>query len=239
MSILIQLAIGLCMFAPSVLIPNFLQQLQGHTPSQAGVLMAARGAGSVAAMLIAGRIADKVDTRAMMLAGLLVTAAAIWQMSYFSLSTPPVYILLTGLAQGLGMPLAFLPISFVAFSTLPDSSRAEGSMLMTLARSMGGSAGVTASVAYVSHSAQVNSSYIAEHFTPFAVDRWAMVGDSPGANAATALLMAEIDRQALSIAYVNNFRLLAILVLCCTPLLLLFRRSARHPTEADRVIDAH
>ncbi len=233
-AILIQLGIGAFVLSPSVLLPSFLQQLQGYTPAQAGVLMAARGVSSIGAMFLSGRLATTVDPRGTLLAGIGIVAASLWMMAGFSIDTPARDFVLVGLVQGFGIPLAFMPITFVAFATLPDSSRTEAGVLLTLVRNIGGSAGISTAIALLSRSAQVNQSYLSEHFTPYAGERWQALGSLPGANLPTGGLVGEIGRQALAIAYANDFHLLAAATLLAVPCILLLRRAQRPAPSAAK-----
>ncbi|HXQ30954.1 MAG TPA: DHA2 family efflux MFS transporter permease subunit [Steroidobacteraceae bacterium] len=224
-SLLVQFSVGMFVFSPSLLLPSFLQQLQGYTAAQAGILLAARGGASIVAMLISGRLANRLDARPTMLAGLLIVSGSLWMMASFSVDTPARDFLIAGVVQGFGIPFVFMPLTLVAFATLPDSSRTEAGVLLTLVRNVGGSAGISAVVALLARSAQVNQSYLAERFTPYAVERWQMVGAAPGANVATGTLLAEINRQALAIAYSNDFHLLAGAAFLCLPLVLMLRHA--------------
>jgi DHA2 family multidrug resistance protein len=239
-ALLVQLCIGTFVYSPAVLLPTFLQQIKGYTATQAGVLLAARGVSSVVAMFICGRFASRLDPRPVMLVGLVTVAASLWQMSMFSVDTPAWDFFMAGLVQGFGIPLVFLTLTIVGFATLPAKSRTEAGVLFTLARNIGGSAGIAAVVAMLSRSAQVNRSYLAEHFTPYSVDRWRIVGALPGANETTAAIVAEIDRQARAIAYSNVFHVLIGLALLCTPLVLMLRhsRSDSVPRSSSEVTSA-
>ena len=99
-------------------------------------------------------------------------------------------------------------------------------------RNIGGSAGISIAVALLSRSAQVNQSYLTEHFTPYSTDRWQALGGPPGADAATGELLAEIGRQALAIAYCNDFYLLAMASLLCVPLVLMLKRASAQRAPA-------
>ena len=64
-----------------------------------------------------------------------------------------------------------------------------------------------------------------------------MLGSAPGDNAATQALFAEIGRQALAIAYSNDFYLLAGATVLCVPLVLMLKRAkpagqSSAPTES-------
>jgi DHA2 family multidrug resistance protein len=236
MCLLIQGAVGAFVMSPSVLLPVFLQQLQGYTPTQAGVLMASRGASAVVAMLVVSRMPPRFDVRYTMLSGVLMIAVTLWWMATFSIDTPASYFGVAGLFLGFGMPMTFIPTQLIAFSTLPDSSRTEAGVLLRLAVNVGGSVGISLVVAQLARSAQVNQSYLSEYFTAYSLDRWQMIGATPGANVATEGLVGEVSRQALALAYSNDFRLLAATSLICVPLILLMRKvkkSGELPSAAD------
>ena len=236
-ALLIQLGIGLVVYAPSVLLPSYLQQLQGYTPAQAGVLIASRGVASIIAMMLMGRFVGRFEPRRTIVTGLAIVSLSLWMMASFSLDTPARDFVIAGFIQGFGMPLTFMPIIFVAFATLPDSSRTEAGVLLTLVRNVGGSAGIAATVALLARSAQMNQSYLAEHFTAYSVDRWQAIGGTAGADAATGGLIMEIGRQAMAIAYSNDFYLLAGVSLLSVPLVLLLRRARPASAKPDPAAD--
>jgi MFS transporter, DHA2 family, multidrug resistance protein len=232
-ALLIQLGIGLVVYAPSVLLPSYLQQLQGYTPAQAGVLIASRGAASIVAMMLMGRFVGRFEPRRTIVAGLGIVSLSMWMMASFNLDTPARDFVIAGSIQGFGMPLTFMPIIFVAFATLPSSSRTEAGVLLTLVRNVGGSAGIAATIALLARSAQMNQSYLTEHFTAYSVDRWQALGGPAGADAATGGLLAAIGRQAMAIAYSNDFYLLAGVSLLSVPLVLLLRRARPAPANEE------
>jgi DHA2 family multidrug resistance protein len=106
-------------------------------------------------------------------------------------------------------------------------------VLLTLLRNMGASVGVSATVAMLARSAQINQSYLSERFTAYATDRWQALGGAPGANLATGALVREIGRQAAAIGYANDFFLLAACTLVTLPLVLALRGPRPAPVPAQ------
>jgi DHA2 family multidrug resistance protein len=222
---------ALSVMSPAVLLPAYLQVLQGYSPTQAGELLAVRGAASIAAMLLAGRLVGRVDLRLPMAGGVLAAAVSLWLMGGFTIDTPASHVALAGFVQGFGSPFAFVPLSVVAYATLQPGQRAEAGALLTLARNTFASISISISVAALARSTQVNSSYLAEHFTPYSTERWQILGMTPGPNTATAQLLASINHQAAGIAYSNVFYWLAALTVATLPLLFLVkfdRTDLRH-----------
>jgi DHA2 family multidrug resistance protein len=222
-SLVIMFAIGLALIAPSVLLPSFLQQLQGYTPTQAGEMMAARGIASIVAMQVVARLGALIGPRATMAIGVVTAALSLLMMGQFSVDTPAHAVILAAALQGFGVPLVFMPLLVVGFATLRRRAQTEAGSLMTLLRNVGSSIGVSATVALLARSAQANQSYLVENFTAYSATRWQAAGIVPGADAATGALVGEIARQAAGIAYANDFIVLGASTLLTLPLVFLLR----------------
>jgi DHA2 family multidrug resistance protein len=225
-SVGMMLFIGVALLAPTVLLPPFLQQLQGYPVLDAGWLMAARGASAFAAMGLAGRLVGRVDPRVLMSGGLIAMGLAMWMMAGFNLDTPWQTVAAANLLMGLGMPPIFVPMSVVAYATLPQSLRAEAGALLTLVRNIGSGIGVSLAVALLARSTQMNQSYLVEKLSIFDTDRWGPLVRAAGDNAGVAA-MSEISRQAAAIAYASDFRVMAFAMFAAIPLALLIRVKAR------------
>jgi len=228
--------IGLSIVTPSVLVPTFLQSLQGYSPMQAGNLQAVRGVAAVVAVLIAGRLAGRLEPRFIISLGVVVSAASLLMLSRFVLDTPRHDILLATFVVGLASPFIFVPLSVAAYATLQAARRAEAGVMLTLVRNIGSSIGISVSVSTLARSTQINTSYLAEHFSAYDVERWQALGSGAGANVATARIAAEIGRQAAVIAYSNVYHLLAVATIVVLPLIWFMRErtaAPRSPAETS------
>jgi DHA2 family multidrug resistance protein len=226
-SVGMMLFVGIALLAPTVLQPSFLQQLQGYPVLDAGWLMAARGASAFVAMGLAGRLVGRVDPRIMMSSGLAFMGIAMWMMGRFNFDTPWQTVVAANLLMGLGMPPIFVPMSVVAYATLPQALRAEAGALLTLVRNIGSGIGVSATVALLARSMQTNQSYMVENLSIFDTARWGPLVQAAGDNAGIAA-MSEISRQAAAIAYANDFRMMGLVMFAAIPLALLIRVKAKN-----------
>ncbi|TGV79669.1 EmrB/QacA family drug resistance transporter, partial [Mesorhizobium sp. M2D.F.Ca.ET.145.01.1.1] len=66
--------IGITYLASLALMTPYLQTLMGYPVVTAGIVMGPRGLGTMACMFLVGRLIGKVDTRWLLLIGLLITA---------------------------------------------------------------------------------------------------------------------------------------------------------------------
>ena len=73
--------IGLTYYASLALQPPYLQNLMNYPIVAAGLVLGPRGIGTMAAMLVVGKIVGRVDTRLMLGVGLGITAWAFYAMT--------------------------------------------------------------------------------------------------------------------------------------------------------------
>jgi DHA2 family multidrug resistance protein len=219
---------GVMMFAGLALLPPLLQTLLGYSVLQSGFLTAPRGIGTLVSMIVVGRLTNRVDARLLVLTGLLLLSFSLWQMSGFSLEMDRKPVIVSGLVQGLSLGLIFVPMNTVAFGTLATKFRTTAAALFNLSRSIGGSIGISIMTLMLARNIQVSHSDLAAHITPYSlppVDPVITQGLPPVTDAALMMMDAEINRQALMIAYIDDFKLMMILTLCVVPLLLLLKKG--------------
>ncbi len=218
--------IGILLFSTMALLPPMMQTLLGYPVLTSGLVSMPRGLGSFVAMFAVGRLIGKVDTRLILFSGLVISCAALWQMLHFDLSMTVWPFVTSGIIQGLGIGLLFVPLSTLAFATIPPNLRPEGSGVYTLIRNLGSSVGISIMNALVvSNTQTMHASLAAKVVTSDAVVRSALPKMfNPATAAGITSLNGEITRQASMVAYVDDFRLMLIITIACMPMLLLMRK---------------
>src|SRR5262245_17736183 len=163
-ALVLMFVVGLTMLSPTVLAPTFLQSFQGYSAAEAGATQASRGLGAIVAVLIAGRLTDRLPARYLIAFGVLMAFSSLLMFSGISVDTPREYVWLAGFVGGFGPPLFFVPLSVAAFSTMRTDQRAEAGVLLTLSRTIGSSIGISIAVSLLARWTQVNQSYLVESF---------------------------------------------------------------------------
>jgi DHA2 family multidrug resistance protein len=228
--ILFVFILGLTYYASMALQPPYLQGLMNYPVLTAGLVMGPRGIGTMASMLIVGRLVSRVDTRILLGIGLSITAWSFYLMTGWTPDVSQATIIGVGLVQGAGLGFLFVPLSAATLSTLPAESRTDGAGLYSLSRNIGSSVGISVVNALLTRNTQVNHAAIAQHVTavnralenPAIAHAW-----SPFTAAGRAALDAVITTQAQIIAYIDDYKLLMIATLAVIPLVLVFRRPPR------------
>ncbi len=225
--------VGIILLASLALLPPMLSHLFNHPTVTTGVVMAPRGVGTMISMLLVGRLVQKVDARLLVVVGLLLTALSLYYMTGFSPQMDDWWIVATGIIQGLGLGLVFVPLSTVAFATLEVRFRTDAASLFSLVRNIGSSIGISVVTMFLIRNTQINHAELAAHITPFnpalyVVSPLAAQGDP------TALSQMDlmVNAQAAMISYVDDFKLMMIVTLCAIPLALLLRKPQATPVAA-------
>jgi len=222
--------VGLTYYASMALQPPYLQELMGYPVVTAGIVMGPRGVGTMASMLIVGRLVGRLDTRILLAIGLGLTAWSFNQMTGWTPDVSQGTIIGVGVVQGAGLGFLFVPLSAATLSTLPQKERTEGAGLYNLSRNIGSSVGISVVNSLLTQNTQANHAAIVPHVTsvnrafenPAVAQAW-----NPLTAAGRAALDAVITRQAQIIAYIDDYKLLMIATLCVIPLLVVFKRPAK------------
>jgi DHA2 family multidrug resistance protein len=156
-------------------------------------------------------------------------------MSLFTTYVPPSLIVGTGVIQGFGLGFIFVPLSTVAYATLAPQYRAEAAGFFSLIRNMGSSIGISMVMTVLSRNMQINHAYLSEFVTPFSTR--VSLNQVPGAleqqaGSVLQMLDAEVSRQAATIAYVNDFRLMMWIVIAAAPLVFFLRKEKPNQESA-------
>jgi MFS transporter, DHA2 family, multidrug resistance protein len=220
--------IGLTYYASLALQPPYLQDLMDYPIVTAGLVLGPRGIGTMAAMMVVGKLIGRADTRILLGVGLGLTAWSFYAMTGWTPDVSQMTIVVVGVVQGIGLGFLFVPLSAVTLSTLSNEQRAEGAGLYSLSRNIGSSIGISVVNSLLIQNTQVNHADIMPHvaainriFADPAIARfW-----NPLTAAGRAALDAMITRQAQIIAYIDDYKLLMIATLVVIPLLIVFKRT--------------
>jgi len=227
-SMVFMAATGVLLLAGLALLPPLLQNLYGYSVLQSGYLTAPRGVGTLISMLIAGRATGKVDARLLVGFGVVLMGVSLYMMTGFAIDQPSRPVIVSGVVQGLGLGLIFVPLQTLAFETLAPRMRTTGAALLNLSRNIGGSVGISIVSAQLVRMTQVAHADIASHVTEQSIpmaDPTLMQTIAPQGDVALAMINAEVTRQAVFIAYLDDFKLMMIVTFAVLPLLLFMKRG--------------
>ncbi len=219
---------GLLSLAPLVMLPPFLQGLQGYPITTVGILMAPRGLGMMFAMVLFGRMGDKIDPRIWVTAGFIFLGISSFAMSGWNLQVSSWQVSWTGWLQGMGAGLVIAPLGLLTFATLDMRHRTEASSIWNLIRSLGSAMGLAIALAVLVRMSGTSHAALSAFINPYNKILWSMGGGwmPEEGNGALAMVESEITRQAAMIGYLDVFLMSAIASVLVLPLILLIRNPA-------------
>jgi len=220
---------GVLLLAGLALLPPLLQNMYGYSVLQSGILTAPRGVGTLISMLLAGRLTGKIDARLLVAIGVVLMGVSLYMMTGFAIDQPSRPVIMSGVVQGLGLGLIFVPLQSLAFETLLPRMRTTAAALLNLSRNIGGSIGISVVSTQLVRMTQVSHADLAQNITqqtiPTANPEILQTIAPVAGPAALTYINAEVTRQALFIAYLDDFKLMMIVTFAVLPLLLLMKRG--------------
>jgi DHA2 family multidrug resistance protein len=233
---------GLVLFSTMALSSPYLQNVIGYPIITAGLLLASRGCGTFVAMMLVGRLMRTIEARTLIISGLSLTALSLFYMTGWTDQTGVPEIVTVSIVQGFGFGLVFVPLSTVAFLTLPTQLRTDGTSMLTLMRNVASSIGISVVIAQLTEGSRRVHAVLVEHVNPFnhamqMPDVSGMINMSTDTGRAMADAMVNV--QAQIIAFSLDYQMVMLFIVCVIPLAIIIgstkaslRKQAAGPEHA-------
>jgi DHA2 family multidrug resistance protein len=234
---------GFGFYASMLLLALYTQKLMGYDAWTSGLVLAPSGLGQAVMLLVVGYAVNRFDQRIVLAFGVLMNGLATFLMSNVTLSIDFWSLALPRLIQGVGMGCIFVPLQMLAFASVPIRHLPNATALFSVVRNIGGSAGVAISTTLLTRRAQMHQSVLVANtnvWAPETTERlrtWTQHFQAQGADAVTAgqqavaMLYRETQAQAQVLAFMDDFRLLAIMYACLVILIFFMHRTRTERAE--------
>jgi MFS transporter, DHA2 family, multidrug resistance protein len=216
--------LGLMLFASLVMMPQYLQTLMGYTAETSGLVLSGAGAVILIQMPITGQLTTRVPTKYIMAFGWLCMAIGMY------LSTLQMDLLISfssaswlRVAQSFGIGFLFVPISMAAYIGLDPAKGNSVSGLINFMRNIGSSVGTSLVTTMLARREQFHQQILAYHATNYdpayrlqltgLSHQLAAAGATPPDAQAAALgrIYQGMLVQSTSLAYIDTYKLLAVI----------------------------
>jgi MFS transporter, DHA2 family, multidrug resistance protein len=233
---------GLVLYSTMALASPYLQNVIGYPIITAGLLLASRGCGTFVAMMLVGRLMRTIEARTLIITGLSLTALSLYWMTAWTDQTGVTEIVEISIIQGFGFGLVFVPLSTVAFMTLPNHLRTDGTSMLTLMRNVASSVGISIVIAQLTEGGRRVYAILSEHITPFnhamqMPDVSGMI--NLGTDKGRAMADVMVSLQAQIIAFSLDYQLVMFFIIGSIPLAIMIgstkaalRKQATGPEHA-------
>ena len=233
-SILIALFGGV-IYGVVTLLPLFYQTLLGYTASAAGWAVSPRGIGAICIMPVIAVLTGKLDNRILILAGFVVFGITSIQMAHITMDISPTSMLWPIVISGAASGMVFVPLSTVSMGTLKNEQIGNAAGIFNLFRNVGGGVGISVVNTLISRHQQMHMADLAANlgphnpaYTQILSANQAIMSAHAASNVAVqrahALIESTVVQQATLLAYVDDFRYLALACFGCGVLVLSLQR---------------
>jgi DHA2 family multidrug resistance protein len=215
-------AVGMILFGVMYMIPQFLAVIAGYNTEQAGYVLLLGGVPTVLLMPFMPKMLETIDVRVMVMGGMLCFAAACFINLGLTPDSVGMHFVIGQLLQGCGLALAMMALNQAAITSVPRALASDASGLFNAARNLGGSIGLAIISTFQERRVSFHIDAIGSATTansPLAQDYLQALD----ATQAAALLVQQVQQQALVMAYNDLFWIFGIIVVATLPLVFLLK----------------
>jgi DHA2 family multidrug resistance protein len=242
---LIILGLYAVLYATTYLLPTFMQQMMGYDATTAGLALSPAGIFTMIEVPFVGYILTKgYDPRKMVFCGILIIASACWWMGSMNLDVAERNFIIPRIVQVMGLGLITVPVSTIVFRFIPKTESSQGAGLYALVRNEGGSIGIALVSTMLQRRSQAFQTVLGQHMgasdapVQQAVAKMsAVAGNHADVHyRAMAELYQKMQQQAALLAYMDQFKMLCIIMACMLPLVFFLKRP---PAQKHVELEAH
>jgi DHA2 family multidrug resistance protein len=242
----IMLVVMVGFFSSMVMLALFTQKVIGYDAWTSGLVLAPGGVGNLFSLVLAGRLATRIDQRWLLAAGCVLNAVATYMMSEVTLGVDYWALAWPRFVQGVGVGFIFVPLNTVGLATIAREKMGNATALLNVVRNLGGGIGVAMMATLLARRSQEHQTALVGHVSVWDAETgarlraWADHFVAQGADSFTAqrramnALYHEVTEQAQLLAFADVFWLLFVLFCSSLFLLPLLRRVRVEPVAGGR-----
>jgi len=244
--LMLMTVVGLILYGTTAELPLFLQTLMGYPALQSGYALSPRGMAAFVTTFFVGRLVGRVPLRVLLFIGFSMLSLSVFLLSRINLQVSMVSVIFPTVLNGVAISFIFVPLTTATMSQLRQRDMGSGTGLYNLMLNLGGSVGIAFVTTMIARRAQVHQALMTAHLTPtdpvftqrLTAAQHALARKSDPVTAlrqAYAVFYNLLNAQAHLWAFVDNFQIFCVMVLCCLPLIFLFKRVRHAPVRQVEV----
>jgi len=229
----------------AVYFPVFVQRLLGFTAVLTGLVLFPSAILTGAISMPLGIALQKgASAKLLMAFGMAAFMLFSWELGQQTMQSGATDFFWVLLLRGLALGFIFIPVTMLAVTGLHGRDIGQATGLNNMVRQLGGSFGIAITNTYIAQRVAAHRVDLISSLSPFdnqAVSRLDTIGQTmqtagglapaDAANAATRALDGIVMVQSHHLAYMDAFMLIAVLFLCCLPLLFFIKEEKGAPKK--------
>jgi DHA2 family multidrug resistance protein len=232
--------LGVVLYGSTALLPIFLQTLLGYTALLSGLVLSPGGILVVFLLPVVGKLLTHIQSRWLVVFGLAILSISLFHMATFNLEVDFRTAMTARIYQSAGMAFLFVPINVMAFYFIPKEKINNATGIINLARNIGGSVGIAGVVTILARRAQFHQAVLVSHMTPLDTAYRTMLGGASqmltiqgsdpvqASHQAQGLAYGLLMRHSTMLAFLDDFWLMAVVILMVIPFMFLMKKVAPH-----------
>jgi DHA2 family multidrug resistance protein len=232
---------GFVLYSSAVVIPQFAQTQLGYTATVAGLALAPGAVVLVILIPITGRLLTIIPVKYVIACGGIALCSALLYSTNLIPGLDFTDLVIFRSAQTAALSLLFVPISSIAYTTVPKELNGDATALFSMARNVFGGVGISVATALVTDHQQIRQNFLVANLTPvyqpynvlLSQVRQALVDVGTSVQAATQAAPAQIFKllqtQAAILAYNDVFLITGLMALAMAPIALMMTSAKPKP----------
>ncbi|WP_226016761.1 MDR family MFS transporter [Novosphingobium sp. FKTRR1] len=225
------LLVGAVLYGTSYVIPQFLAGIAGYNALQSGQIVFLSGIPAMMMMPLFPLLVTRFDLRAVVATGMLVMATSCWLDTGLTANSDGSDFVVSQLLRGLGQALSMLFLNQAAIASVAAEDAGQASGLFNAARNLGGSISLALLATLQERRLDFHRWTLHEGLPANdpAIQNWVSSqtqtygGGPEGLGAALHSIDMSVTRDALVLAFSDEFNALFVAILLVVPLVLLLR----------------
>jgi DHA2 family multidrug resistance protein len=234
----VMVGVGFGFYASTLLLALYSQKILAYDAWTAGTVLAPAGVGNMMALMVSGRLVQRVDQRALLAFGCGLNAIAFFMMMNVTLGMDYWALAVPRFVQGFGQGFVFVPLQTMALSTIRMERLSNATAAFNVVRNFGGSIGIAVATTLLARRSQYHQSTLTSHVNVWGAEtadrirQWTEYFAAQGADQftaqrrAVAMLYHDTVEQAQVLAYGDAYFMLTV-VFSAVILLLPWMRRVR------------
>ncbi|MFT8718255.1 DHA2 family efflux MFS transporter permease subunit [Acetobacter sp.] len=221
-------AMGALLYSAAIIVPQFAQQVMGYTATLSGLVLSPGGIAVIFLIPIVGRMMTFMSIRSVIALGFGLMGIALFWSAHLVPTLDFRHLVMFRMSQTACLAFLFVPLSTIAYATLPREMNADASALFSMVRNFFGSLSISAATALITERRQAHQSDMVHWMTPFhqpyneylAQGRQVMLDHNQPMRAdalAMRHLYSDFAQQVAMLAYNEAFMIFGIAAFCVVP----------------------
>ncbi len=228
------------LYATLVMLPLYVQNMMHYTATWAGLILAPGGTAALLAMLVGGRLIERVDARWLLLFGILTMLASLRMLSDMNLMVTFSYMAIARGLQGFGTGFLFISVAAAAYSTMPANRMGHATGFYNLIRNEASSVGIATATTLLARRTQFHLTRLVPNINPFShlfrqnydyllhvLSARSSFTSLTNHQLVLGIINEKVEQQARTMSYLDIFQVMSFVLLCFIPLIPILRGKVR------------